>query len=483
MAALGAVVSWFFQDYLGGEFAGLAAPAEVAASEAPVGQWQELHAWLMRGGSLRKLDEIALEALRLKLGLAASQVDEVRAAHARDVDTFREVVTDAVDDGVLEAHECEALELVRVTACISRREATEILSSLAPSVRFDAATAPDWIQQIAGAAQAVAQPQVRAEAQAIAHAQATPQTEARATAQAQAGADAPDAAQARADAQATPQTDAPDAAQARADAQARAAPVRIATVAPGAVLVRVAAGSFMMGTASGGRDDERPVHAVTLTRTFELWSTPVTQGQWEALMGNNPSQFKGATRPVERVSWFDAVAYCNALSRKLGLEEAYVVTGASGTPGSGKYRAAGVSWKGAGNVGFRLPTEAEWEYACRAGTTGERYGDLNAIAWHRGNSGGFFSSEQTHPVAQKTPNALGLYDTLGNVWEWVWDWKGDYLPVAQQDPTGPLSGDERVVRGGSWDGVAGIARAAVRREADPSHRSGGLGFRPSRSVP
>ena len=122
------------------------------------------------------------------------------------------------------------------------------------------------------------------------------------------------------------------------------------------------------------------MHAVTLTRSFELWSTPVTQGQWEPLMGNNPSGFKGAMIPVTRVSLFDAIAYCNALSRKLGFDEAYAITGARGTPRTGTYSAAEVSWKGADSFGFRLPMEAEWEYACRAGTTGERYGDLDAVA-------------------------------------------------------------------------------------------------------
>ncbi len=271
-------------------------------------------------------------------------------------------------------------------------------------------------------------------------------------------------------------------AHARAEAEAKVREAasfaaRLAAVAPRAALVRVPAGTFEMGEESSDEDDERPVHTVTITRAFELWSTPVTQAQWRALMGNDPSGFSGDARPVEQVSWFDAVAYCNALSRAVGLEEAYVLTDEEGEPGEEGF-AATVTWKGLACPGFRLPTEAEWEYACRAGTTGELYGELDAIAWHEGNSG-----SETHPVAKKQPNAWGLYDTIGNVWEWVWDWKGDYFAGDQRDPTGAASGAGRVNRGGSWDFVAVFARAACRNDGGPGGRYDYLGFRPSRSLP
>ncbi len=251
---------------------------------------------------------------------------------------------------------------------------------------------------------------------------------------------------------------------------------RLAAVCPGAKTVLVPAGSFRMGQEAAPWRDEQPVHRVTLTRRMELWSAPVTQAQWRALMLNNPSLFQGASRPVERVSWYDAVAYCNALSRATGLEEAYVLDRAQGKPGEEGFEAS-VAWKGLGSGGWRLPTEAEWEYACRAGSTGERYGELDAVAWHKGNSGG-----ETHPVGQKQPNAWGLHDTLGNVWEWCWDWKGDYPAGAVTDPTGPAEGRCRVYRGGGFDGVTGLVRAAHRREFFPSYRGGYLGFRPARSL-
>ena len=231
--------------------------------------------------------------------------------------------------------------------------------------------------------------------------------------------------------------------------------------------VRIPAGRFTMGSLSvEAAPDENPRHEVTLTRSFELLATPVTQAQWEALMGSNPSTFRGADRPVENVTWFEAVAFCNALSRATGLEEAYEVSGTS------------VRWKGLGGPGFRLPTEAEWEYASRAGTTTERYGEVDAVAWHHGNAG-----QETRPVGKKQPNAWGLYDMLGNVWEWVWDWKGDYSGDAQTDPTGPSSGIGRADRGGGWGSDASFLRAPRRCNYPPSYSFFYLGFRPARSLP
>jgi len=180
-------------------------------------------------------------------------------------------------------------------------------------------------------------------------------------------------------------------------------------------------GRFTMG---GDSDieaiiDEKPSHPVTISRAFEMFAKPVTQALYESVTGSNPSDFKGEQRPVENVSWFDAVAFCNALSKAEGLPPAYEISGTN------------VTWAGPQTQGWRLPTEAEWEYACRAGTTGSRYGNLDDIAWYDKNSG-----SQTRPVGEKTPNAWGLYDMPGNVWEWVWDGKAEYAAGAQVDPVG-----------------------------------------------
>ena len=167
-------------------------------------------------------------------------------------------------------------------------------------------------------------------------------------------------------------------------------------------------------------------------------------------MGGNPSMFKGAKRPVERVTWDEALDYCRKLTTK--------------------QRAKGIlpeGWE------WRLPTESEWEYAARAGTTEARHGELDAIAWYRGKPGG-----KTHPVKLKAANAWGLYDMLGNVWEWCSDWHGNYPTGSATDPKGPSSGSDRVGRGGSWSSDAGCVRSADRRRFDPGNRNNNLGFRP-----
>jgi formylglycine-generating enzyme required for sulfatase activity len=214
-------------------------------------------------------------------------------------------------------------------------------------------------------------------------------------------------------------------------------------------------------------EDERPQHAVMLTRGFLLQRTPVTQEQWFAVMGTDPSCFKGPRRPVERVSWLDAVEYCNALSRLAGLPDSYVIS-----PVRKSVRLV------KNPKGYRLPTEAEWEYACRAGTTGVRYGQLDDVAWYKDNSGG-----ETHEVGLKQPNTLGLYDMLGNVWEWTQDWYGSYSAAHQTNPQGPAEGSYRVNRGGSWYDDASFARAGYRYDGTPGDRNIALGFRPLRSLP
>jgi formylglycine-generating enzyme required for sulfatase activity len=196
-------------------------------------------------------------------------------------------------------------------------------------------------------------------------------------------------------------------------------------------------------------------HRVTLTKGYWMGKYEVTQAQYKAVTGKNPSEFAGANRPVETVSWGDAVAFC----RKLTERERR----AGRLPGNGEYR---------------LPTEAEWEYACRAGTVGKYAGELDAMAWHGGNS-----SQQTHEVGRKRPNAWGLYDMHGNVWEWCADWYGDYPTGAVTDPTGSERGSYRVYRGGSWDGAARGCRSAYRYGPSPGLRWFILGFRLLRTVP
>jgi formylglycine-generating enzyme required for sulfatase activity len=230
-----------------------------------------------------------------------------------------------------------------------------------------------------------------------------------------------------------------------------------------------------------GHEANETQHMVTITRGYCMKATEVTQGEWQSAMNNNPSRFKGcgANCPVEMVSWNDAVAYANALSRREGLAECY----------SGY---VGASFLGLTCTGYRLPTEAEWEYAARAGTTGTAHGQLDSVAWYADNSG-----NQAHWVGQKLPNAWGLYDMLGNVWEWTGDWYDEYLgsvkdpmgdwidvyPGVGSDPTGDARGTLRVYRGGSWYGVDRGARAANRVGAVPATRSSSLGFRLVRTAP
>ena len=206
-------------------------------------------------------------------------------------------------------------------------------------------------------------------------------------------------------------------------------------------------GRFLMGSPQsefGRSNDEGPVHEVVFTRGFWMAEVPVTQRLWEAVAGGNPSEFKRADRPVEYVRWSD----CDGWLRKANSMT--------------------------GGLNLRFPTEAEWEYAARAGTAGPRYGDLDAIAWHRGNS-----AAETHEVKGKKANEWGLHDMLGNVWEWCSDWHGEYPTGRVTSPTGCSSGSYRVIRGGSWDCVAGDVRSAGRFGNHPGYRRSSLGFRPA----
>jgi sulfatase modifying factor 1 len=255
--------------------------------------------------------------------------------------------------------------------------------------------------------------------------------------------------------------------------------------------VRIEAGSFDMGSPAGeaGRSNNETLHRVSLTRPFFLQSTPVTQTQWQGSMGNNPSRFssgsQAGSRPVETVSWYDAVAYCNKLSAKEGLSLCYELHNVVGSPGTENYH-ADVSLRVEG-TGYHLPTEAQWEYAGRAGVTGATYAQagqsLGDIAWYSENSNG-----TTHPVEGKALNAWGL-QMLGNVSEWTEDRYryGPYVPgannAADEDPREPDAGVDRVIRGGSWCATASGVRLAGRFCQFAITRSDGLGFRPARSVP
>ena len=213
-------------------------------------------------------------------------------------------------------------------------------------------------------------------------------------------------------------------------------------------MVYVEGGTFTMGATSeqqNPEDDEKPTHRVSLS-SFYIGKYEVTQALWKAVMGSNPSVWKGDNLPVENVSWND----CQTFLRKLNA-----MTGKN----------------------FRLPTEAEWEFAARGGnrSRGYQYSGSNVlsdVAWYDDNSG-----SKTHNVGTKAPNELGIYDMLGNVWEWCQDWHGDYHGYSQTNPKGPSSGSYRVCRGGSWGSLAGYCRVAVRGSYAPDGRGSDLGLR------
>jgi TonB family protein len=239
---------------------------------------------------------------------------------------------------------------------------------------------------------------------------------------------------------------------------------------PGIELVGLPPGSFMMGSTNGDAD-QKPVYLTTISRAFYLGKYEVTQAQWQAVMGNNPSSFKncGGNCPAEQISWDDAQEFLQKLNH---MNDGYT---------------------------YRLPTEGEWEYACRAGTTGDYAGTLDAMAWYGNNSGRHNvdaaeiwrtdknnylkriddNGNKTHPVGTKQPNAFGLYDMHGNVWEWCQDWYHDNYNGAPADGGAWLGGGEqkgRVVRGGSWIG-AGYLRSADRTRYASDKRLNVIGFR------
>lgn len=264
----------------------------------------------------------------------------------------------------------------------------------------------------------------------------------------------------------------------------------------GMKLVPIPAGEFVMGSPDGEENtgnDEHPQHRVQITRPIYLGVYEVTQSQYKTVMGVNPSWFSPSGRgkdevaglstnghPVERVSWLDAVTFCNRLSEREGRKPFYEIDGE---------RVRVPDWNGRG---YRLPTEAEWEYACRGGThtryaLGEDETSLGEYAWFSWNSGGPTGPDtrRTHPVGEKRPNRFGLFDMQGNVLELCWDGyeKGYYGAAPLSDPHGPDGTSERVNRGGSWLDPPWDCRPANRSWIGPDHRSDSVGFRVAAGQP
>ena len=219
-------------------------------------------------------------------------------------------------------------------------------------------------------------------------------------------------------------------------------------------MVKVEAGTFMMGATSEMKDpydDEKPVHQVTLTNDYYMGKYEVTQALWQAVMGKNPSYFKGDNLPVNYVRWKDCQRFISKLNSMTGRK-------------------------------CRLPTEAEWEYAARGGKKSRGYqysgsSNISDVAWYDGNSG-----DKTHPVGTKQANELGIYDMTGNVLEWCQDWYGSYYSSSQTNPTGSDSGSARVSRGGGWNCNASYCRLSVRFYYTPDFRLDILGLRLALSV-
>jgi formylglycine-generating enzyme required for sulfatase activity len=230
-------------------------------------------------------------------------------------------------------------------------------------------------------------------------------------------------------------------------------------------MIKVEPGTFMMGSppdSSVALEDEVQ-REVILSRPFEMGRFPVTNLVWDLVM-DKPLDDTNLFLPKIFVSWVDTAKFCQKLNEQLGLPQSVKQI-------KGKWAID------LDSPGFRLPTEAEWEYTCRAGTQEDCYGPIDDIAWHEENSG-----YSTQPIGLKLSNAWGFYDTLGNVWEWCWDRHDEEL-LGGMDPTGPNTGSKRVLRGSSWLDDESLARAAWRANHVPGFRDGGIGFRLARTLP
>jgi formylglycine-generating enzyme required for sulfatase activity len=257
-------------------------------------------------------------------------------------------------------------------------------------------------------------------------------------------------------------------------------------------MVFVQGGMYQMGS-NDGESDEKPVHNVTVS-DFYIGKYEVTQKEWQDVMGSNPSATDrgiGDSYPVNRVSWYDILVFCNKLSMKEALTPVYSISGSPNPGNWGSIPTSNSTWDAVtcnwNANGYRLPTEAEWEYAARGcnksvtlnGVEGYKYSgsnNIDEVAWYDSNSG-----SKTQPVGTKKPNELGIYDMSGNVWEWCWDWKGSYSSSSQTNPKGASSRSSRVIRGGSWNYDAEYCRVATRNCGYPNSRNRILGFRLLRS--
>lgn len=259
-----------------------------------------------------------------------------------------------------------------------------------------------------------------------------------------------------------------------------------ATLCTRPVMIAIESGSFLMGSPAGepGREEQNDEeqHRVEVTRGFWLTTTEVSQALYEEVCGANPSRWIGPSLPVENVTWFDCMRFCNRLSEFHGYRPAYMIDGER------------VEWDRSAD-GYRLPTEAEWEYACRAGaSTAFGFGDdadlLHLYAnycdrtcereWRDTDHDDGFAF--TAPVGSFRPNAWGLHDLHGNVWEWCWDWWEPFTADARSDPTGPPNGTHKVEKGGCWEVGPDMCRQAYRHYVEPDQKRSYLGFRIARTA-